>query len=89
MFADMQGCIGLLKQAHAYTTEHFMEVIKNQEFLLCSADQVAELLESNDLNVPSEDTIFHVRYGNDVTCYFFYFMLHLISFVGSYSLAKI
>ncbi|XP_043679056.1 kelch-like protein 5 [Vespula pensylvanica] len=59
MFADMQGCIGLLKQAHAYTTEHFMEVIKNQEFLLCSADQVAELLESNDLNVPSEDTIFH------------------------------
>ncbi|KAK2579589.1 hypothetical protein KPH14_010884 [Odynerus spinipes] len=59
MFADIQGCVGLLKQAHAYTTEHFMEVIKNQEFLLSSADQVAELLESDDLNVPSEETIFH------------------------------
>ncbi|XP_015172686.1 PREDICTED: kelch-like protein 5 isoform X2 [Polistes dominula] len=59
MFADMHGCLDLLKEAHAYTTEYFMEVIKNQEFLLCSADQVAELLESNDLNVPSEDSIFH------------------------------
>ncbi|XP_071629423.1 kelch-like protein 5 isoform X2 [Temnothorax longispinosus] len=59
MFADTQGCSELLEYAHAYTTKHFMEVTKNQEFLLLSANEVAKLLESEDLNVPSEETIFH------------------------------
>ncbi|XP_077258848.1 kelch-like protein 5 [Temnothorax americanus] len=59
MFADTQGCSELVEYAHAYTTKHFMEVTKNQEFLLLSADEVAKLLESEDLNVPSEETIFH------------------------------
>ncbi|XP_076244511.1 kelch-like protein 5 isoform X1 [Calliopsis andreniformis] len=59
MFADTQGCADLLEYAHAYTTKHFMEVTKNQEFLLLSANEVAKLLESEDLNVPSEETIFH------------------------------
>lgn len=61
MFADTQGCSDLLDHAHAYTTKHFMEVTKNQEFLLLSANEVAKLLESEDLNVPSEEIIFHVR----------------------------
>ncbi|XP_071629820.1 kelch-like protein 5 [Temnothorax longispinosus] len=59
MFADTQGCSELVEYAHAYTTKHFMEVTKNQEFLLLSADEVAKLLESEDLNVPSEETVFH------------------------------
>ncbi|XP_071629827.1 kelch-like protein 1 [Temnothorax longispinosus] len=59
MFADTQGCSELFEYAHAYTTKHFMEVTKNQEFLLLSANEVAKLLESEDLNVPSEETIFH------------------------------
>ncbi|XP_071567565.1 kelch-like protein 5 isoform X2 [Temnothorax nylanderi] len=59
MFADTQGCLELVEYAHAYTTKHFMEVTKNQEFLLLSANEVAKLLESEDLNVPSEETIFH------------------------------
>ncbi|KAL0117209.1 hypothetical protein PUN28_010211 [Cardiocondyla obscurior] len=59
MFADTQGCSELFEHAHAYTTKHFMEVTKNQEFLLLSANEVAKLLESEDLNVPSEETIFH------------------------------
>lgn len=66
MFADTQGCSELFEHAHAYTTKHFMEVTKNQEFLLLSANEVAKLLESEDLNVPSEETIFHVRL---TTCY--------------------
>ena len=61
MFADTQGCSELFEYAHAYTTKHFMEVTKNQEFLLLSANEVAKLLESEDLNVPSEETIFYVR----------------------------
>ncbi|XP_024871275.1 kelch-like protein 5 isoform X2 [Temnothorax curvispinosus] len=59
MFADTQGCSELFEYAHAYTTKHFMEVTKNQEFLLLSANEVAKLLESENLNVPSEETIFH------------------------------
>ncbi|XP_071652799.1 kelch-like protein 5 [Temnothorax longispinosus] len=59
MFAYTQGCSELVEYAHAYTTKHFMEVTKNEEFLLLSANEVAKLLESEDLNVPSEETIFH------------------------------
>lgn len=59
LFADTQGCISLKNAAHAYTTEHFMEVIRNQEFLLLPVDEVAKLLASDDLNVPSEENIFH------------------------------
>lgn len=58
MFADAQGCGNLLSVAHTYTTVHFMEVMKNQEFLLLSADDVAKLLESDDLNIPDEEIVF-------------------------------
>jgi kelch-like protein 1/4/5 len=37
-----------------------MEVIPNQEFLMLPADEVAKLLASDDLNVPSEEEVFHV-----------------------------
>ncbi|XP_060688625.1 kelch-like protein 4 isoform X1 [Hemiscyllium ocellatum] len=57
-FADAQGCMNLLKVAHSYTTEHFMEVIKNQEFLLLPASEIEKLLASDDINVPDEETIF-------------------------------
>ncbi|XP_071650413.1 kelch-like protein 5 [Temnothorax longispinosus] len=63
MFADTRtghkDCSELVEYAHAYTAKHFREVTKNQEFLLLSANEVAKLLESEDLNVPSEETIFH------------------------------
>uniref|UniRef100_A0A6J0V3C2 Kelch-like protein 4 n=1 Tax=Pogona vitticeps TaxID=103695 RepID=A0A6J0V3C2_9SAUR len=57
-FGDAQGCTELLQVAHVYTTEHFMEVIKNQEFLLLPASEIAKLLSSDDLNVPDEESIF-------------------------------
>ncbi|XP_072126625.1 kelch-like protein 4 isoform X2 [Mobula birostris] len=57
-FADAQGCTNLLKVAHSYTTEHFMEVIKNQEFLLLPASEIEKILASDDINVPDEETIF-------------------------------
>lgn len=38
--------------------------MKNQEFLMLSVDEVAKLLASDDLNVPSEELIFHVSGTN-------------------------
>uniref|UniRef100_A0A8D2PWF2 Kelch like family member 4 n=1 Tax=Zosterops lateralis melanops TaxID=1220523 RepID=A0A8D2PWF2_ZOSLA len=57
-FGDAQGCTELLKVAHTYTMEHFIEVIKNQEFLLLPANEIAKLLSSDDINVPDEEAIF-------------------------------
>uniref|UniRef100_A0A1B6E9X1 Kelch-like protein diablo n=1 Tax=Clastoptera arizonana TaxID=38151 RepID=A0A1B6E9X1_9HEMI len=57
-FADRQGCVTLRSAAHAYTTEHFMEVIRNQEFMVLPGSEVIKLFASDDLNVPSEELIF-------------------------------
>ncbi|XP_029462454.1 kelch-like protein 4 isoform X2 [Rhinatrema bivittatum] len=57
-FGDAQGCMDLLRVAHSYTMEHFVEVIRNQEFLLLPANEIAKLLSSDDINVPDEETIF-------------------------------
>ncbi|ERE89256.1 kelch-like protein 1 [Cricetulus griseus] len=56
-FADAQGCTDLHKVAHNYTMEHFMEVIRNQEFVLLPANEIAKLLASDDMNIPNEETI--------------------------------
>ncbi|XP_073454214.1 kelch-like protein 4 isoform X1 [Aquarana catesbeiana] len=57
-FGDAQGCMELLRVAHSYTMENFIEVIRNQEFLLLPASEIAKLLSSDDINVPDEETIF-------------------------------
>ncbi|XP_049954201.1 kelch-like protein 5 isoform X1 [Schistocerca serialis cubense] len=59
LFADTQGCDDLMKAAHDYTTEHFMEVINREEFTKLSADEVEKLLKSDDLNVPCEENVFN------------------------------
>ncbi|XP_065110631.1 kelch-like protein 5 isoform X1 [Paramisgurnus dabryanus] len=56
-FADAQGCFDLHKVAHNYTMEHFMEVMRHQEFLLLPACEVQKLLASDDMNVPEEETV--------------------------------
>ncbi|XP_004611701.2 kelch-like protein 4 [Sorex araneus] len=68
-FGDAQGCKELLSVAHKYTMEHFIEVIKNQEFLMLPANEISKLLCSDDINVPDEETIFHALMqwvGHDV-----------------------
>ncbi|XP_063701490.1 kelch-like protein 5 [Culicoides brevitarsis] len=58
LFAEQQGCKSLLDLAHAYTCQKFMQVCKNQEFYDLNKDQLAALLKSDDLNVPSEKEVF-------------------------------
>ena len=48
-----------VNRSFACPQEHFVEVMRNQEFLLLPPDDVSELLSSDDLNVPTEETIYH------------------------------
>ncbi|KAJ8681151.1 hypothetical protein QAD02_016938 [Eretmocerus hayati] len=56
-FADIHNCPNLMKTANTYINDNFMEVIWNQEFFHLSADDVANLLQSDDLNVSSEEYV--------------------------------
>ncbi|XP_070770633.1 kelch-like protein 5 [Enoplosus armatus] len=56
-YADAQGCNDLQRAAHAYTMEHFLEVVGGQEFLLLPVEEMERLLTSDDVNVPDEETV--------------------------------
>lgn len=58
-FAEHQTCISLLHEANAYTSQNFMQVIRNQEFLQLNMEQMINLLSNDDLNVNSEEHIYH------------------------------
>jgi kelch-like protein 1/4/5 len=58
LFADAQSCIQLRDFARQYTEDHFVEVTKNQEFMLLPASELEKLLSSDDLNVSSEELIY-------------------------------
>ncbi|RVE44844.1 hypothetical protein evm_010499, partial [Chilo suppressalis] len=58
LFAEQQSCMNLHKSAMEYTYQHFMQVVKQQEFLSLQAEQLASLLKSDDLNVISEENVF-------------------------------
>ncbi|XP_019759290.2 kelch-like protein 4 isoform X1 [Dendroctonus ponderosae] len=59
IFAEHQSCISLLNEANAYTNQHFMQVISNQEFFQLNVNQMCTLLSSDDLNVFCEEQVFH------------------------------
>jgi len=58
LFADAQSCLQLRNSARQYTEDNYMEVIKNQEFLLLPSSELVKLLSSDDLNIPSEEVVF-------------------------------
>lgn len=58
-FADSQGCLELQGVANDFVSENFVDVINNQEFLSLPSEELAKLLTRDDLNVPSEEMVFH------------------------------
>lgn len=58
-FADTQGCLELQRVANDFVSENFVDVINNQEFLSLPSEELAKLLMRDDLNVPSEEMVFH------------------------------
>lgn len=40
--------------------EHFTEITQHEEFIRLPPDEVKKILNSDDLNVPNEEVVFHV-----------------------------
>ena len=58
-FADAHGCEQLYDISNNYTKNNFADISKNQEFLLLNAEQLREILSSDDLNVIKEEEVFY------------------------------
>ena len=52
------SCVAILLFCF-YFQEFFVEVMRNQEFLLLPPGDIATLLASEDINVPNEEMVFH------------------------------
>lgn len=58
-FADAHGCDQLFQIANTYTKNNFKDISKHQEFFLLNAQQLREILSSDDLNVNREEDVFY------------------------------
>jgi kelch-like protein 1/4/5 len=59
LFAELQNCDTLFQLSTSYICQHFTQVVKNQEFFQLDADQLGNMLKNNDLNVATEQEVFH------------------------------
>ncbi|XP_022161924.1 ring canal kelch homolog isoform X2 [Myzus persicae] len=57
-FADLHNCTELLSSSEVYIKKHFLEVVKSDEFLSLSSEDVLKLISCNDLFVPLEEKVF-------------------------------
>ncbi|XP_003247799.1 kelch-like protein 2 [Acyrthosiphon pisum] len=57
-FADLHNCTELLSRSEALIKKEFLEVIKSDEFLSLSSEEVVKLISCSDINAPSEEKIF-------------------------------
>lgn len=57
-FADTHSCQDLEKAAGNFAQLHYLEVLDSDEFLELGPQELAELLQSEDLNVQNEEQVF-------------------------------
>ena len=57
-FADIHSCSDLLLASTNYTEENFPDVVKGDEFLSLSRNEVCSLISSDQLSVGSEERVF-------------------------------
>uniref|UniRef100_A0A8C6Q3A4 Kelch-like protein 20 n=1 Tax=Nothobranchius furzeri TaxID=105023 RepID=A0A8C6Q3A4_NOTFU len=67
-FADTHSCRELLRIADKFTQHNFQEVMESEEFMLLPANQLIDIISSDELNVRSEEQVFNavmawVKYG--------------------------
>ncbi len=57
-FAKTHGSSSLFVAAGEYFRNHFMDAVKNDEFMNLSADDLAFLIDSDEINVRSEEDVY-------------------------------
>ncbi|XP_071828759.1 kelch-like protein 2 [Apostichopus japonicus] len=57
-FADHHSCKSLQNDAQNFTLQHFSAVVKSEEFLALSAEQVCNLISNDNLTAQSEKEVF-------------------------------
>lgn len=57
-YAEQHNCHFLLKVATELACQNFDEVWRNEEFIQLNAYELVKLLANDNLNVPSEETVF-------------------------------
>lgn len=57
-FADSLGCQQLVAAAEKYIHRYFCKVAQSDEFFGLSFDELIEIVRSDELNVPTEESIF-------------------------------
>eukprot|EP00058_Branchiostoma_floridae_P023766 XP_002609256.1 hypothetical protein BRAFLDRAFT_86834 [Branchiostoma floridae] len=67
-FADTHACRELLRVADKFTQHNFQEVMESEEFMLLPANQLIDIISSDELNVRSEEQVYNavmswVRYN--------------------------
>ncbi|XP_059474437.1 kelch-like protein 17 isoform X2 [Neocloeon triangulifer] len=58
-FADAHSCKELHRRSHRFALQNFQEVITTEEFLLLPFQEVEQLISSNQLNISTEEKVFH------------------------------
>ncbi|KAI4888105.1 hypothetical protein NFI96_021830 [Prochilodus magdalenae] len=57
-FAEAHSCKELERRSMEYIQQHFSTVCQQEEFLSLCADKLTEIISSDHLNVPKEETVF-------------------------------
>ena len=61
-FAQAHGCTSLGKRAMEYVQDNFAEVVEGEEFLQLNLDNILALLDSDLIQVTSEECVFEAMY---------------------------
>ncbi|KAL4084235.1 hypothetical protein QTP88_028060 [Uroleucon formosanum] len=57
-FANLHNCTELFSTSEEFIKKQFLEVVKNDEYLSLSSEDVVKLISCNDLAVPFEEKVF-------------------------------
>ncbi|XP_070558637.1 kelch-like protein 12 [Ptychodera flava] len=57
-FAETHTCEDLLKAAETFSYKHFSEVVKQEEFMGLSKEEIQKLTQSDDVQITTEEPVF-------------------------------
>ncbi len=57
-FADIHGCLGLLKKSNMFMQQRFPEIALHEEFLELTQEEVKDIIADSNLNVRGEEQVY-------------------------------